>query len=75
MARVKLGEIECPNCQQRLSIWQNKKGTGFVSCGLCGYWATNMQTTKEVKEDANGEGNTEPERSLDAILSDYRDKE
>ena len=32
------------------------------------------QSKMEVK-DANRERNTEPERSLDAILSDYRDKE
>ena len=40
--REKLGEILCPNCQTKLSIWQAKSGSGFVSCGLCGFRGFNI---------------------------------
>ena len=40
--REKIGEILCPNCQTRLSIWQAKSGSGFCSCGFCGFRGFNL---------------------------------
>ena len=48
--REKLGEILCPNCQTKLSIWQAKSGSGFVSCGLCGFRGFNLHVSGEKGE-------------------------
>ena len=48
--REKLGEILCPNCQTKLSIWQAKSGSGFVSCGLCGFRGFNLHIRDEKGE-------------------------
>ena len=69
--REKLGEILCPNCQQTLSIWKSKVGTGFCNCGFCGFRGFNLhvgskdgkliEDTILDKKSFKGENNKEEE--------------
>jgi len=66
--REKVGEILCPNCQTRLSIWQAKSGSGFCSCGFCGFRGFNFHL-----KDKEGKLIKDTIADKDALLTEVKD--
>jgi len=66
--REKIGEILCPNCQTRLSIWQAKSGSGFCSCGFCGFRGFNLHI-----RDKEGKLIKDTIADKDALVTEVKD--
>ena len=66
--REKVGEILCPNCQTRLSIWQAKSGSGFCSCGFCGFRGFNLHI-----RDKEGKLIKDTIADKDALVTEVKD--